>query len=499
MSDHIDGPRTTSDPSVDLTDLFSFHSPADPKRIVLIANVFPFAGETALFSNAVNYSIAIRPVKILGTGAAASLKATESEIRFTFRFEVLASAVNGQYLPQTGICSLPDSRTLPVLVGDEAGIATADGTVRVFAGLRSDPFFIGWMPGMTLTPLPNFLQEDNCLSLVIDFETAKILDSAASSLYGAIAETTPRDSDLKHLPPPRFDWIGRPEQTNFRLNGVPGATDIRDLWNQETPFDLHEINVPLYRERLTQSFQFWDLLDGKQHWEPAALAANVNVFLDDFLLFDITKPITDDSHLEIEKSIIDGRAYSTGGGRTLNANSIDILVTWLVNHDREAFMQSPATQATQPGGKQFPYVQPPNTKLLTVTRSVKLAGGAEDVWAVIGQFGGDWHPLCAHIRTLGTDIGQLRYIETIDGKMIVERLDNLDNVSRSLQYSLVTGVPASHYVGMLDVKDTATGSLVTWQVSYRPEGQGEFIVRTIVSAFLTSGLDSLKIRFGSAL
>jgi hypothetical protein len=50
-----------------------------------------------------------------------------------------------------------------------------------------------------------------------------------------------------------------------------------------------------------------DMLDGKPDWTPEALAANANVFLDDFLLFDVAKPITDQSHLEIEKATINGR------------------------------------------------------------------------------------------------------------------------------------------------------------------------------------------------
>ena len=65
------------------------------------------------------------------------------------------------------------------------------------------------------------------------------------------------------------------------------------------------------------------------------LAANANVFLDDFMLFDVAKPITDSSNLEIEKSTLNGRAYATGGGRTVDADVIDIMLTWLVNHDRE--------------------------------------------------------------------------------------------------------------------------------------------------------------------
>ena len=52
--------------------------------------------------------------------------------------------------------------------------------------------------------------------------------------------------------------------------------------------------------------------------------------------------------------------YQTGGGRTIDANVIDILLTWLVNHDRE-FLQGGATGATKPGMKVFPYFATPNT------------------------------------------------------------------------------------------------------------------------------------------
>ena len=165
----------------------------------------------------------------------------------------------------------------------------------------------------------------------------------------------------------------------------------------------------------------------------------------------MTKSITDISHLEIEKSTIDSRAYATGGGRTLNANVVDILVMWLVNRDRGPFMQSQATRATQPGGTTFPYVRPPNTKLLTVTRSVELAAPPKNVWALIGPFDGAWHPLFADIRTIGTGIGQLRHIDTIDGKVIVERLEAVDDSQRSTRYSMVSGIPATSYVGTFGV------------------------------------------------
>src|SRR5690349_19476234 len=147
------------------------------------------------------------------------------------------------------------------------------------------------------------------------------------------------------------------------------------------------------------------MMDGTADWTPEALDAYANVFLDGFLLFDVAKPITDDRHLEIEKSTIEGRRYHTGGGRTVDANSIDILLTWLVSRDRE-FLQGGATGATKPGMQAFPYLATPNTDLQTVVASVELAAAPDEVWSAIGRFDGAWNPRVARIAVAGTGIGQ---------------------------------------------------------------------------------------------
>ena len=89
MSDHVDGPRSIGEPAADLTDLFAFTSPENPARTVLAACVFPSAGEDAMFSNAIDYSIAVRRVIVAGVGAAAKFQPGDDEIRFSFRFEIL--------------------------------------------------------------------------------------------------------------------------------------------------------------------------------------------------------------------------------------------------------------------------------------------------------------------------------------------------------------------------------------------------------------------------
>lgn len=497
MSDHVDGPRTLSDPAADITDLYAFASPENPRRAVLIANVFPFAGDSALFSNVVNYSIAVRRVAVAASGNASRFEPDKSEIRFTFQFEALKPMPNGERPTQTGVCNLPDGRRLDLVVNDEKGVGTSDQVFRAFAGLRSDPFFIGWLPQTPLRSLPNYVEEDNVLSMVIEFDNDRVLEPDKGSLFGAIFEAAPRVQNEFRNDPPRFDWVGRPEVTNFLLNATIGATDLRDVWNQQTPFAISADLLPAFRKRLTRSLQEWDMRDGNVDWAPDALAANVNVFLDDFLLFDVAKPITDESHLEIEKSTILGRAYQTGGGRTLDANAVDILVTWLINQDRGPFQQSGATHATQPGGKTFPYLQAPNKRVLTVSQTVNLSAHPDTVWNVIGQFDGLWHPLVATLQTTGTGPGQLRRIKTVDGQVIIERLEEIDDREKSLKYSMVSGIPAAQYEGVMEVRPDQAGSAVTWRVNYRLEGQPDLVVRTIVSTLLRTGLDSLKARFGS--
>lgn len=500
MSDHIDGPRQMADPAGDLSDLFAFTSPENAGHTVLALCVFPSAGASAVFSNVVNHSFVLRRATVAGLGDSAQFKTGDLEIRFSCRFDTLEPGKNRAKPVQRGSCTLPDGQTLRFVVNDEQGVSTPDKVYRVFAGLRSDPFILAWLDA-GLKKVPNLLQHDNVLSIVIEFDTRRVLDLAKGSLFGVVAETGPLPGyrSIIGSPPPRFDWVGRPEQTNMRLNNgaLKEVDDLRDLWNQQTPFAIAEEFKPTFRKRLTDSLAEFDMRDGKAQWTPAALAASANVFLDDFLLFDVAKPITDTSHLEIEKSTLNGRAYETGGGRTVNANCIDILLTWMINRDQGEFIEGGATVATKPGTKGFPYLASPNTQLQTVVQSVDLAAPPEKVWALIGSFGSlTWHPLVATGTLTGTGIGQLRTVETIDGKQIIERLAATDPSGRSYGYESVSGLPVSNYKGLLGVKPHGTGSTVEWRAQYLPNGQPDVVVRTILTTLFKVGLESLKPRFG---
>jgi hypothetical protein len=374
MSDHIDGPRSIGEPAADLTDLFAFTSPENRDRTVLAACVFPSGRRKCNFLE--RHRSFHRCAPRDGGGHRQRREVSARGRRNPLQLPVRRPAARCRgNVSQTGLCTLPGGRTLSLTVNDEKGAATPEGDVRVFAGLRSDPFYLAWIASR-LEKVPNLLQNDNVLSIVIEVDTRRVLDPAGGSLFGAIAETVPAPQPPGRVSHPvaRVDWVGRPEQTNIRLSnpGLPGADDLRDLWNQQTPFAIAKDLQPMFLQRLKDSFAEWDMRDGRADWTPDALAANANVFLDDFLLFDVTMPITDESHLEIEKTTIDGCPYQTGGGRTVDANSIDILLTWLVNRDRE-FLQGGATGATKPGMRVFPYLATPNTEVQIVGESIELA------------------------------------------------------------------------------------------------------------------------------
>jgi hypothetical protein len=120
-ADHIDSPAAIGEPSADITDLYAWMS-ADATKVNLVMNVSPFATGESSFSSAVQY------VFHLNSSAGYGEAQTESNV----------------------ICELDDAGLIECWGGgayvqgdpsSEDGLVSADGTLRVFAGMRDDPFF----------------------------------------------------------------------------------------------------------------------------------------------------------------------------------------------------------------------------------------------------------------------------------------------------------------------------------------------------------------------
>ena len=111
MSDHISGPRAIADPVIDITDVYAFPCPESPNHLVLIMNVFPYAGPSALFSDAVIYRLRVRSISIAPDGRSFAVAADESTFDFTF---------SGSQPLQEGRCALPSGEIVTFRLNEES-------------------------------------------------------------------------------------------------------------------------------------------------------------------------------------------------------------------------------------------------------------------------------------------------------------------------------------------------------------------------------------------
>ncbi len=366
MADHGAGPRATTNPEIDISDLCAFPSPERPENLVMVLNVCPFRPSAAtLFSDALHYRIRLRPVRIASSGRTAAFAVDAEERVFDFTFDV--PKPTDDRLVQTGTCRTGDDEII-VTVGDEAG--TQLGGTRVFAGCRLDTFFVDQLfsGGLrTNRKIPaatniNSVAGQNVLSVVVETESGTLFGSGAGPLVAIVGETLTRGSYSA-----RQDRVGRPEIKNFIMmdksaDAVNRDLDIRDLYSEEDAFNLRPDYQAAYRARLNGSMKVYDGLDGKTDWplDESGSHPLTELLLADFLVIDVSKPFADVSYFDIESAMLRGIAHQTCGGRWLNDDIVDTVLTLLVNNFNGPRVSDGVEQTTAPAKHEFPYLQPPN-------------------------------------------------------------------------------------------------------------------------------------------
>jgi hypothetical protein len=114
-ADHRDGPFATNDPGADINDVYPFVNPRNPAELIVGVTVVPFANALSRFSDAVDYRLHIDN----GSG-------TEQVITCKFPGSTRFTC--------DGISGLSAS-------GGVGSTVRGSGGLRVYAGLRDDPFF----------------------------------------------------------------------------------------------------------------------------------------------------------------------------------------------------------------------------------------------------------------------------------------------------------------------------------------------------------------------
>ena len=367
MSDHFSGPRALAGPAGDICDVYAFPSPGRPGHLVLVMTVSPLATPATSFSDAIVYRFRLRPVTIAPDRPAFPFGPPESELVFACTFAAPQPAVEGARPVQEGSCIAPSGETVRLRVDDEQG-GRGNG-VRVYAGLRSDPFFIdlpAYLQSLKIgrlaftQPGHNSATNFNALSVVVEADCAPLLQS--SPLWGVVAETV-----VAGKIPIRLERFGRPEIKNVimsmkEFDQVNRDLEIRDLYNLEDAFHLSKDYRGAYRARLNANLAAIDRLDGKTDWPlgPDGSHPLTELLLDDYLVVDISKPYTQESSFEIEQTLLEGRPHETCGGRSLVDQTMTHLYTLLINAGHGPQISDGVEQATVPPSNVFPYLAPPN-------------------------------------------------------------------------------------------------------------------------------------------
>lgn len=124
-ADHQDSPAVRMEPTADINDVFSW---MDGNNVVLAMTVYPDAPTGAQFSNTVKY--------VFHTNSASAFAPT---LPTSGGVDVVATFDNGS--PQKISLWVGTSEFVTGDASGTSGLASADGKVKVFAGVRADPFF----------------------------------------------------------------------------------------------------------------------------------------------------------------------------------------------------------------------------------------------------------------------------------------------------------------------------------------------------------------------
>jgi len=302
-----------------------------------------------------------------GPGSRFEVGTDEYDITCTFAAPETTDAAGN--FAQEGTCTLPNGATISFRVNDEHGVEVPGA--RIFAGLRMDPLFndsTGYVETLATRQLAfqtngtNGADGWDILGIVVELDVATMLSRATGTLFAVAAETVTAGKF-----PVRLDRFGR-AFVKGQMLGELGADmvnrdlDLRELWNQEDPFQLAPDYLGAYRARLNANLAVMDGIDGKTDWplRPDGTHPLTELYLGDYQVVDVGKPYTEDSYLEIELALMQDRAHATCGGRSLNDDAGDTNLTFVITGGNGPRISDGVDQATVRASDSFPYLAPPN-------------------------------------------------------------------------------------------------------------------------------------------
>lgn len=134
-----------------------------------------------------------------------------------------------------------------------------------------------------------------------------------------------------------------------------------------------------------------------------------------------------------------------------------------------------------------------------VSEQGELGASVDEVWKLVGDFGGMISALGLPVELEGEGIGQTRTI-SMGPEPTIEKLVEHDDDAKKLAYAIVqSGLPVRDYVSTMQLTPAGDGrTLLTWSSTFEPaDGVSADDASQVVSGIYKGGIAGLQGRFGA--
>ena len=135
--------------------------------------------------------------------------------------------------------------------------------------------------------------------------------------------------------------------------------------------------------------------------------------------------------------------------------------------------------------------------------SAVIGASADDVWKVVGEFGGiaNWHPAIAKSELSpgkpGDAVGSIRTCTLGDGAQLREEQTARSDAERSYTYSILESpMPVENYISTVKVTPDGDKARLDWSCTFDVPTEAETEMVGMMNGVYQAGVDAVKERFG---
>ncbi len=133
-----------------------------------------------------------------------------------------------------------------------------------------------------------------------------------------------------------------------------------------------------------------------------------------------------------------------------------------------------------------------------------IGAPVDDVWKVVGDFGGisNWHPAIQASAIEGGGAGDatgcIRECTLGDGGKLREEQVERSDADRSYSYNIIEApMPVTNYLGKIQLREAeGNQTLVEWTSTFEVPAEAEAEMVGMMNNVYQTGLEALKSRFG---